>query len=190
MGCTSRVFSAAGGCGLGGQLQRLMEVLHLRQGQSPRDAFEEFGSAQPQTRQNETKISMAAMVASCRWVSQSYMHQVHRSTLSTRNCPLGYPSATLRAHRDCFSYGNKGDCPGWWSPPSSVYLLPAGMNMSPVSRLKKTWAKVKTAKFFILEVNRIAGSRGVVIWPLNGATQMSPCLLPAPDGPNREFLQL
>lgn len=26
------------------------------------------------------------------------------------------------------------------------------MNMSPVSRLKKTWSKVKTAKFFILEV--------------------------------------
>lgn len=29
----------------------------------------------------------------------------------------------------------------------------AGMNMSPVSRLKKTWGKAKTAKFFILEVN-------------------------------------
>lgn len=29
----------------------------------------------------------------------------------------------------------------------------AGMNMSPVSRLKKTWAKVKTAKFYILEVS-------------------------------------
>lgn len=28
----------------------------------------------------------------------------------------------------------------------------AGMNMSPVSRLKKTWGKAKTAKFFILEV--------------------------------------
>lgn len=28
----------------------------------------------------------------------------------------------------------------------------AGMNMTPVSRLKKTWAKVKTAKFDILEV--------------------------------------
>lgn len=31
----------------------------------------------------------------------------------------------------------------------------AGMNMSPVSRLKKTWAKVKTAKFDILEVGII-----------------------------------
>ncbi|MEQ2164768.1 hypothetical protein GOODEAATRI_010180, partial [Goodea atripinnis] len=27
-----------------------------------------------------------------------------------------------------------------------------GMNMSPVSRLKKTWSKVKTAKFDILEI--------------------------------------
>lgn len=32
--------------------------------------------------------------------------------------------------------------------------LIAGMNMSPVSRLKKTWSKVKTAKFFILEVKK------------------------------------
>lgn len=31
--------------------------------------------------------------------------------------------------------------------------LAAGMNMSPVSRLKKTWSKVKTAKFDILEVS-------------------------------------
>lgn len=34
----------------------------------------------------------------------------------------------------------------------SSFSLLAGMNMSPVSRLKKTWSKVKTAKFFILEV--------------------------------------
>lgn len=31
----------------------------------------------------------------------------------------------------------------------------AGMNMSPVSRLKKTWAKVKTAKFDVLEVRGV-----------------------------------
>lgn len=38
---------------------------------------------------------------------------------------------------------------------SSLYVhftREAGMNMSPVSRLKKTWAKVKTAKFDVLEV--------------------------------------
>lgn len=63
--------------------------------------------------------------------------------------------------------------------------------MSPVSRLKKTWAKVKTAKFFILEVNGAAGPKGVAGWSRNRAAQMmSPCLLPAPDGPNGEFLQL
>jgi hypothetical protein len=33
-----------------------------------------------------------------------------------------------------------------------LFQWEAGMNMSPVSRLKKTWAKVKTAKFDILEV--------------------------------------
>lgn len=30
--------------------------------------------------------------------------------------------------------------------------------MSPVSRLKKTWSKVKTAKFFILEVKKKKGA--------------------------------
>lgn len=60
-GCTSRVFSAVSGCGLGGQLQRLMmEVFHLKQGQPPRGAFEESGSVHPQT-EDGTKISIDAI---------------------------------------------------------------------------------------------------------------------------------
>ncbi|KAM8765369.1 ras-GEF domain-containing family member 1C isoform 1-T1 [Rhynchonycteris naso] len=43
--------------------------------------------------------------------------------------------------RECFNIGNF----------NSLMAIVSGMNMSPVSRLKKTWAKVKTAKFFILE---------------------------------------
>lgn len=39
-----------------------------------------------------------------------------------------------------------------FSSPHAPLKREAGMNMSPVSRLKKTWAKVKTAKFDILEV--------------------------------------
>lgn len=73
--------------------------------------------------------------------------------------------------------------------PSSALPLPAGMNMSPVSRLKKTWAKVKTAKFFILEVSKVVGCLGDTVVP-DTAAQLHPSLLPAPDGPNREFLQL
>ncbi|EPY87693.1 ras-GEF domain-containing family member 1C [Camelus ferus] len=43
--------------------------------------------------------------------------------------------------------------PTIWQAEATTKVSPgqAGMNMSPVSRLKKTWAKVKTAKFFILE---------------------------------------
>lgn len=37
-------------------------------------------------------------------------------------------------------------------PVSLSMCLSAGMNMSPVSRLKKTWGKIKSAKFDILEV--------------------------------------
>lgn len=44
--------------------------------------------------------------------------------------------------RECFNIGNF----------NSLMAIISGMNMSPVSRLKKTWAKVKTAKFDILEV--------------------------------------
>ncbi|XP_074816467.1 ras-GEF domain-containing family member 1C isoform X2 [Natator depressus] len=44
--------------------------------------------------------------------------------------------------RECFNIGNF----------NSLMAIISGMNMSPVSRLKKTWSKVKTAKFFILEI--------------------------------------
>ncbi|XP_043924879.1 ras-GEF domain-containing family member 1C-like [Protopterus annectens] len=43
--------------------------------------------------------------------------------------------------RECFNIGNF----------NSLMAVISGMNMTPVSRLKKTWAKVKTAKFFVLE---------------------------------------
>ncbi|XP_019389858.1 PREDICTED: ras-GEF domain-containing family member 1B isoform X1 [Crocodylus porosus] len=43
--------------------------------------------------------------------------------------------------RECFNIGNF----------NSLMAIISGMNMSPVSRLKKTWTKVKTAKFDILE---------------------------------------
>uniref|UniRef100_A0A3Q0SF96 RasGEF domain family member 1C n=1 Tax=Amphilophus citrinellus TaxID=61819 RepID=A0A3Q0SF96_AMPCI len=43
--------------------------------------------------------------------------------------------------RECFNIGNF----------NSLMAIISGMNMSPVSRLKKTWSKAKTAKFFILE---------------------------------------
>ncbi|NWU67815.1 RGF1B protein, partial [Pterocles burchelli] len=43
--------------------------------------------------------------------------------------------------RECFNIGNF----------NSLMAIISGMNMSSVSRLKKTWAKVKTAKFDILE---------------------------------------
>ncbi|XP_045069963.1 ras-GEF domain-containing family member 1B-A isoform X2 [Coregonus clupeaformis] len=43
--------------------------------------------------------------------------------------------------RECFNIGNF----------NSLMAIISGMNMSPVSRLKKTWSKVKTAKFDVLE---------------------------------------
>lgn len=72
--------------------------------------------------------------------------------------------------RECFNIGNFNSmmaiicecaapgvplrCCGARLPPPSPCLSPpaAGMNLSPVARLKKTWSKVKTAKFDVLEV--------------------------------------
>ncbi|KAA8589000.1 hypothetical protein FQN60_010345 [Etheostoma spectabile] len=45
--------------------------------------------------------------------------------------------------RECFNIGNFNSL--------MAIICGSGMNMSPVSRLKKTWSKAKTAKFFILE---------------------------------------
>ncbi|XP_053726718.1 ras-GEF domain-containing family member 1B-A [Synchiropus splendidus] len=43
--------------------------------------------------------------------------------------------------QECFNIGNF----------NSLMAIISGLNMSPVSRLKKTWSKVKTAKFDVLE---------------------------------------
>lgn len=65
----------------------------------------------------------------------------------------------------------------WETPPAcsgvnswNLFSSVAGMNMSPVSRLKKTWGKAKTAKFFILEVQHspmnhwLRSTRLMIIW--------------------------
>lgn len=67
--------------------------------------------------------------------------------------------------RECFNIGNfnsmmaiicecPAGCPRAPPParPDPPALSAAGMNLSPVARLKKTWSKVKTAKFDVLEV--------------------------------------
>ena len=56
---------------------------------------------------------------------------------------------------ECAAPGVPLQCCGARLPrPSPCLSLPAaGMNLSPVARLKKTWSKVKTAKFDVLEVD-------------------------------------
>nr|CAD7425827.1 unnamed protein product [Timema monikensis] len=47
----------------------------------------------------------------------------------------------IETARECFNIGNF----------NSLMAVIAGLNMSPISRLKKTWSKVQSAKFSILE---------------------------------------
>lgn len=48
------------------------------------------------------------------------------------------------------------------------------MNLSPVARLKKTWSKVKTAKFDVLEV-------GTQAWVGPRRVGLSPCFASGPE---------
>ncbi|XP_010084044.1 PREDICTED: LOW QUALITY PROTEIN: ras-GEF domain-containing family member 1B-like, partial [Pterocles gutturalis] len=66
--------------------------------------------------------------------------------------------------RECFNIGNF----------NSLMAIISGMNMSSVSRLKKTWAKVKTAKFDILEHQMDPSSNFYnYFFALRGAAQRS-----------------
>uniref|UniRef100_A0A8D8YIE2 Ras-GEF domain-containing family member 1B-A n=1 Tax=Cacopsylla melanoneura TaxID=428564 RepID=A0A8D8YIE2_9HEMI len=47
----------------------------------------------------------------------------------------------IEAARECFNIGNF----------NSLMAIIAGLNMSPISRLKKTWNKIQSGKFSILE---------------------------------------
>lgn len=65
--------------------------------------------------------------------------------------------------------------------------------MSPVSRLKKTWSKAKTAKFFILEVNtaiHCLRSKRREKLDADGVFACCHLLLTASDGSDWKLLQL
>ncbi|XP_063819194.1 LOW QUALITY PROTEIN: ras-GEF domain-containing family member 1A [Pseudophryne corroboree] len=66
--------------------------------------------------------------------------------------------------RECFNIGNF----------NSTMAIISGMNLSPVARLKKTWSKVKTAKFDVLEHHMDPSSNFCNYrTALQGATQRS-----------------
>ncbi|XP_021107288.1 ras-GEF domain-containing family member 1A isoform X6 [Heterocephalus glaber] len=66
--------------------------------------------------------------------------------------------------RECFNIGNF----------NSMMAIISGMNLSPVARLKKTWSKVKTAKFDVLEHHMDPSSNFCNYrTALQGATQRS-----------------
>lgn len=74
----------------------------------------------------------------------------------------------IETARECFNIGNF----------NSLMAIIAGLNMSPISRLKKTWAKVQSAKFSILEhqmdptsnFNSYRSTLKAAMWRSAGAT--------------------
>lgn len=90
-----------------------------------------------------------------RWSSSSLMLPGSALTLET-STPSWPSSVSLILPFQRYSLA--------WPGINSAFSPTAGMNMSPVSRLKKTWSKAKTAKFFILEVNMIQQFSGWDVW--------------------------
>ncbi|XP_055383983.1 putative uncharacterized protein DDB_G0282129 isoform X2 [Condylostylus longicornis] len=74
----------------------------------------------------------------------------------------------IETARECFNIGNF----------NSLMAIIAGLNMSPISRLKKTWAKVQSAKFSVLEhqmdpssnFNSYRSTLKAAMWRSAGAT--------------------
>ncbi|KAJ6641968.1 Ras-GEF domain-containing family member 1B [Pseudolycoriella hygida] len=74
----------------------------------------------------------------------------------------------IETGRECFNIGNF----------NSLMAIIAGLNMSPISRLKKTWAKVQSAKFSVLEhqmdptsnFNSYRSTLKAAMWRSAGAT--------------------
>ncbi|XP_045146199.1 ras-GEF domain-containing family member 1A isoform X2 [Echinops telfairi] len=70
----------------------------------------------------------------------------------------------IEVARECFNIGNF----------NSMMAIISGMNLTPVARLKKTWSKVKTAKFDVLEHHMDPSSNFCNYrTALQGATQRS-----------------
>lgn len=74
----------------------------------------------------------------------------------------------IETARECFNIGNF----------NSLMAIIAGLNLSPISRLKKTWSKIQSAKFSVLEhqmdptsnFNSYRSTLKAAMWRAEGAT--------------------
>ncbi|XP_017093228.2 ras-GEF domain-containing family member 1B [Drosophila bipectinata] len=109
---------------------------------------------------------------------ESYVQWFNRLSYLTASEIVKYPKKKQRVRiieywietaRECFNIGNF----------NSLMAIIAGLNLAPISRLKKTWAKVQSAKFSVLEhqmdptsnFNSYRSTLKAAMWRSEGATE-------------------
>ncbi|XP_055857664.1 ras guanine nucleotide exchange factor M-like [Episyrphus balteatus] len=108
---------------------------------------------------------------------ESYVQWFNRLSYFTATEIVKYPKKKQRVRiiefwietaRECFNIGNF----------NSLMAIIAGLNLSPISRLKKTWSKIQSAKFSVLEhqmdptsnFNSYRSTLKAAMWRSEGAT--------------------
>ncbi|CAD7005399.1 unnamed protein product [Ceratitis capitata] len=109
---------------------------------------------------------------------ESYVEWFNRLSYLTASEIVKYPKKKQRVRiieywietaRECFNLGNF----------NSLMAIIAGLNLAPISRLKKTWSKVQSAKFSVLEhqmdptsnFNSYRSTLKAAMWRSEGATE-------------------
>ncbi|KAH8364340.1 hypothetical protein KR084_006109 [Drosophila pseudotakahashii] len=109
---------------------------------------------------------------------ESYVQWFNRLSYLTASEIVKYPKKKQRVRiieywietaRECFNIGNF----------NSLMAIIAGLNLAPIGRLKKTWAKVQSAKFSVLEhqmdptsnFNSYRSTLKAAMWRSEGATE-------------------
>ncbi|XP_061386884.1 ras-GEF domain-containing family member 1B-B, partial [Musca vetustissima] len=109
---------------------------------------------------------------------ESYVEWFNRLSYLTASEIVKYPKKKQRVRvieywietaRECFNIGNF----------NSLMAIIAGLNLAPISRLKKTWSKVQSAKFSVLEhqmdptsnFNSYRSTLKAAMWRSEGATE-------------------
>ncbi|XP_017032595.1 ras-GEF domain-containing family member 1B [Drosophila kikkawai] len=109
---------------------------------------------------------------------ESYVQWFNRLSYLTATEVVKYPKKKQRVRvieywietaRECFNIGNF----------NSLMAIIAGLNLAPIGRLKKTWAKVQSAKFSVLEhqmdptsnFNSYRSTLKAAMWRSEGATE-------------------
>ncbi|XP_040098591.1 ras-GEF domain-containing family member 1A isoform X1 [Oryx dammah] len=123
-------------------------------------------------------LSMLVATEVCRVVKKKHRTRMLEFFIDVaRECfNIGNFNSMMAIICECAAPGVPLRCCGARLPRPSPCLSPpaAGMNLSPVARLKKTWSKVKTAKFDVLEHHMDPSSNFCNYrTALQGATQRS-----------------